>query len=279
MPLLSLVALYVLAVGTAAGRRLDASGLHAFPDDQPPLADVIEHSVNVVSAPVAAFVLAAIAYRRRGRGSAVAVGLLLAGSNLTTGPLKTALGAVDLFGGEDQRPLGAAFFPSGHATAAMSLGLALTIALDSTRPRARAGVWFAAVAGVAIVATSSHHPSDVVGGYLVAGAWAAAATCLLIPSQRATIAAAVRPTRRTWWALGALELAALVFWAAHRASVVAAPWADQAIVAAAIVATAVATPLLALRSPDGTSRGSAQWHEPLPLSVNERPASGTSRQS
>jgi undecaprenyl-diphosphatase len=279
-PIALLAGLYVFAVGTASGRRLDVSGLHPFADSRLWLADVIEQSVNVVSAPVAALVLAAIAYRRRGLGSAVVVGLLLAGANLTAGPLKAALGAVDLLGGEDQRALGAAFFPSGHATAAMSLGLALTIALDSTRPGARAGIWFAAAAGVAIVATSSHHPSDVMGGYLVAGAWAAAVTSLFTPGQRATITAAVRPTRRAWWAIGACELGAPVLWAGDRAGVVAAPWADQLVVAAAVVGVAVVTPLLALRSfSDGTARGSAQWHEPLPASVNERPASGTNCQS
>lgn len=67
-------------------------------------------------------------------------------------------------------------FPSGHATAAMSLVLALVfVAPARLRPVvAGLGAVFAAAVGYSLLAIGSHFPSDVFGGFLVAAAW-----CLL----------------------------------------------------------------------------------------------------
>ncbi len=67
-------------------------------------------------------------------------------------------------------------FPSGHATIGLAVAWAAIVVAP---PRARrsvaiVGTLIAALIGIATVAAAWHRPSDVVGGYLVATAWAAA---------------------------------------------------------------------------------------------------------
>jgi PAP2 superfamily protein len=65
-------------------------------------------------------------------------------------------------------------WPSGHATASMAIALcAILVAPAGLRPLAAlAGGAFAVAVGYAILALGWHFPSDVMGGYLVAAAWA-----------------------------------------------------------------------------------------------------------
>jgi membrane-associated phospholipid phosphatase len=65
-------------------------------------------------------------------------------------------------------------FPSGHATAAMTLAIALVIVVPrALRPAAAlVGGAFAVGVSFSIVALGWHFPSDVVGGYLLATGWA-----------------------------------------------------------------------------------------------------------
>jgi membrane-associated phospholipid phosphatase len=68
-------------------------------------------------------------------------------------------------------------WPSGHSTAAAALGIALVLLAPPGRRVAVAVVATAGalVVGVALVALGRHYPSDVLGGYCIAGAWGAAA--------------------------------------------------------------------------------------------------------
>jgi membrane-associated phospholipid phosphatase len=140
-----------------------------------------------------ALVLGAVAAGRRRAGLAAAV--LLAGANVTTELLKPLLAV--------QRPypadhyMDAAAWPSGHTTAVVSLLLALVIVLPA-RLRAPAALLGGAIALVAlgsIVLLGWHYPSDVLGGVLVASAWAAAAVALT-GGGRAATAARRRQLRR-----------------------------------------------------------------------------------
>jgi membrane-associated phospholipid phosphatase len=137
---------------------------------------------------------------RRVRAAAAAA-ILVAGATLTTETLKPLLAV--------QRPypsghyLGPTAFPSGHTTAVASLLLALVIVVP---PRLR--VLTAVVGGAgALAALASiellgvHYPSDVVGGILVASAWAAAAVAVT-GSGRAATAARRRPPPRSRLAQG-----------------------------------------------------------------------------
>ncbi len=83
-----------------------------------------------------------------------------------------------------------ATFPSGHASVAVSLGLALVLAVPSVlRPAAAVvGAAYAAGVGLSLILLGSHFPSDVVGSFFVCGFWAAAiAAALRGTASRPTI--------------------------------------------------------------------------------------------
>ncbi len=112
-------------------------------------------------------------FRRRPR-MAVAVAAILLGSNLTTELLKPLLAEPRpdaALGGSI--PVGPASWPSGHATAAMSLALCFVLAVPwRLRPLAAAlGAGFAIAVSYSFLTLGWHYPSDVFGGFLVAGIW------------------------------------------------------------------------------------------------------------
>jgi membrane-associated phospholipid phosphatase len=120
------------------------------------------------------FVPVLVALARRRLTVALAVAAILLGANLTTELLKPLLAeprAANLLGGLS--PVGAASWPSGHATAAMALALASTIAAPARlRPYvAAAGAAFAVAVSYSFLTLGWHYPSDVFGGFLVAGIW------------------------------------------------------------------------------------------------------------
>ena len=68
-------------------------------------------------------------------------------------------------------------FPSGHAaaTAALAVAVVLAVAIAGRRRLAVAGAAaYVAIAGAAQLVLGLHHPTDVLGGWLWAGAWAGA---------------------------------------------------------------------------------------------------------
>ena len=102
---------------------------------------------------------------------AVTIGVILLGANETTQLLKPVLAAP-----HDILPVHfviAASFPSGHATAVMSLALCAVISAPARR-RPLVGALMAAFA-IAVcysfLELGWHYPSDVLGGFLVAGTW------------------------------------------------------------------------------------------------------------
>lgn len=77
-------------------------------------------------------------------------------------------------------------WPSGHSTAAMALVLGAVLASPSRlRPFvATLGGAYVALVAVALLVLAWHMPSDVLGGFLVAGTWAALALALLRLTDR-----------------------------------------------------------------------------------------------
>lgn len=158
--------------------RTDASVLRGFADLRRPVIDRVATAIANLCDPkpyvflAAAVVLIAL-IRRRGR-VAVAVGGIMLAANVTTQILKPALGqvhpvALDAGG----FVVGAGAWPSGHATAAMSLALCAVLA-SSARWRpfvAAAGAAFAVAVSFSFLMLVWHYPSDVLGGFLVAGTW------------------------------------------------------------------------------------------------------------
>jgi len=170
-----LVVLYAIAVRTAAGQRIDEAALTGRSQDFVLMEAITRalHSVSISSLVIATGAIVALALVQHRARTAVGVVAVVLGANLTTQFLKDTLG----------RPFFAipgthshvASFPSGHSTVAMSLALALVLAVPARRrvPAGITGVAYAVVVGVATLASAWHRPSDVLGAFLVSLAWAA----------------------------------------------------------------------------------------------------------
>ena len=174
----SFVGLYLFALGVGAGVSADRSALASRAGGQLGLQSELNgllDTISLTSLALAALGTLALALMRRRVDLAVAVLVLLIGANASTQVIKDALMALDPLALEGER-LHAGAFPSGHATAAASVGLAalLVVGSELRRVTALVAVAYAVAVGVATVALGWHYPSDVVGGFLVAGAWAAA---------------------------------------------------------------------------------------------------------
>ena len=95
-------------------------------------------------------------------------------------------------------PVASASWPSGHATAAMSLALACVIAAPARiRPVVGAlGALFAVAVSYSFLTLGWHYPSDVIGGFLVAATWALLAIAGLRAAESRRPWAATRHERR-----------------------------------------------------------------------------------
>jgi membrane-associated phospholipid phosphatase len=190
----------------------------------------VAHLADPAPLLIGAIMLVAVALLRGRPLMALLVPLILGGANLTTQLLKPALGdlrVIDVYGTAMVYP---GSWPSGHATAAMSLALCcVLVAGPALRPlTALLGAGYAIAVGYALVSLGWHLPSDVVGGYLVAA---------------------------TFTLLGAAALAALEAPAAGRAQAVSRPPAPAVVPVAALLAGAAAVVGLAgmvalVRAPD-----------------------------
>ncbi|HUA12746.1 MAG TPA: phosphatase PAP2 family protein [Solirubrobacteraceae bacterium] len=90
--------------------------------------------------------------------------------------------------------VGAASWPSGHATASMALVCALALAVPrGARPAVlAAGSIYVLAVAAALLLLAWHMPSDVLGGWLLAGVWTALAVAALRAANNR------RPERRVW---------------------------------------------------------------------------------
>ncbi|MDH3228080.1 MAG: phosphatase PAP2 family protein [Thermoleophilia bacterium] len=177
------VAVYAAALGAGPGARADRDALESQAAWQlgvpGPLNDLLG-TISVGSLGLAALVAVAVALWRRRPDVAVAVVVVLVGANVTTQVLKEVLATADPLALDSERAFASAF-PSGHSTAAASVGLVavMAVAPELRRATATIAVIYAVGVGIATVALGWHYPSDVLGGYLVAGAWAAAVAAVL----------------------------------------------------------------------------------------------------
>src|SRR5688572_26127609 len=167
--------LLAVVYGTDRGAAADTRALKDFGKFQRPrlaeIADGIAHAADPVPFALIAGVLIVVALVRAGPLYALASGVALLGANVTTQVLKPMLAAPR--GTYGDYVVGVEAFPSGHATAAMSLALvAVLVAPRRLRPFvAVIGAGFALSVGFAVVSLDWHFPSDIAGGYLVAAAW------------------------------------------------------------------------------------------------------------
>jgi membrane-associated phospholipid phosphatase len=167
-----------------------------------------------------ALVLLALARKRP--GMALVIAAILLGANVTTQLLKPLL-ATPRAVPEGVGQIGSAAWPSGHATAAMSLALCSVLAAPARlRPAVAAlGAAFAVAVSYSFLTLTWHYPSDVFGGFLVATVWTLLGIAVLYalrarfaketpgdPAYRPSVGQALRPPAVAL--LGAIGLAVLV---------------------------------------------------------------------
>jgi len=162
-----------------------------------------------------------VALLRRRPGVALVIVIVIFGANTTTQVLKPLLAA--------PRPpvsgiwaISPASWPSGHATAALSLALCAVLAAPARiRPAVAAiGAVFAVAVSYSFLTLTWHYPSDVFGGFLVATAWTLMGIAALLVARarrgidvggetpRASLSEALRPAGAAL--LGALVLGGLI---------------------------------------------------------------------
>jgi membrane-associated phospholipid phosphatase len=250
-----LVAVGVVALAVAPAHARDAAILRGFTGLYGASIDaeirVIAQGVDPLPYAFLGLLCVAVAVARRRMRTAVAAAIALVGSGLTAQALKHLLGQpryAPWLPGDSM----ANAWPSGHATAAMTLALCAVVVAPPA--------WRAAVAlfacgctisvAFATLALTWHYPSDVLAGLLVGGLWVSAA----LGRVGVAAPAAARPPLLgvvVWvGACGALVAAALVAMASARvrldavdtASAVASALVISGLALALVVIVAVAAP-------------------------------------
>lgn len=177
--LLGLVVTAVLALHVPAVHERDAALFHGFfglgrTRLREPLMFVSELG-DPVPYGMAGLVLVGIALHRgmTERAIAVAAVLILTGVATQLAKIAFATPRYDAWLELTDGQIGSEAFPSGHATAAMTLALCAVLVVP---PAARAitalvGWGFAVAMGYALPVLTWHYPSDVLGGLFMAGLW------------------------------------------------------------------------------------------------------------
>jgi membrane-associated phospholipid phosphatase len=173
------VGVLVVAYFTTPGRWLDSAASHGFEAlhtariDR--VATTFAHLCNPLPYAVAAAIVIAIAVKARGPRIGAAIAMLIVGANVTSQLLKPALAFHRELWDSNWHlyNLPDAAYPSGHATAAMTLAMAMMIIVPRAfRPLVAAlGALFTIAVSFSVLILHWHFPSDIVGGYLVGTAW------------------------------------------------------------------------------------------------------------
>jgi membrane-associated phospholipid phosphatase len=170
--LVMLTLIYVAAFETEVGREFDQEVLHGFSGlPHPRMAQLVE------PLPFAAAGLFVVLGARlvRGVGCAAGVSLVLVGASVSAQLLKLGLAqprSVDWL--PEWAEVAPASWPSGHATASMSLALCAVLAAPA-RWRPLVGTLGAVLplgVSLSMLARGFHFPSDMVAGYVMAAVWA-----------------------------------------------------------------------------------------------------------
>jgi membrane-associated phospholipid phosphatase len=174
-----LLVVYRVAVRTRRGQALELIASNGRLIQPPRLqgaaADLLQ-TISVGSLALVMMVLLGIALVRRQRMVAVTTAVMVLGAELTTEILKRKL--------LTRPPLlgnGPNTYPSGHSTVALSVAMAV-IFVQAPHHRTLAalvGVPYALAIGTATVVAGWHRPSDVLGAWLVVGAWSFMAVAAL----------------------------------------------------------------------------------------------------
>jgi membrane-associated phospholipid phosphatase len=198
--LLGLAATWVVAALVPLAHAKDAVALYDFTRLGRPRVDLLANRILHLLDPglyaIWALALVALALLRRRPRLALAIAVVLPLAPLSAEVLKPLLAYPHAPAGATE--ITAASWPSGHATAATTLALcALLVAPLALRPLVAAlGTCFVAGVSISLLILAWHMPSDVVGGYLLAGLWVALAVALLRASERPRRSAGQHPPLR-----------------------------------------------------------------------------------
>jgi membrane-associated phospholipid phosphatase len=182
--LLGLVVVGALALGVPAAHERDAAMLHGFLAlDRPEVHRavwLVAHLCDTLPYALAGLLCIAVALSRRRWWRALAVTGLLAVTGATTQIIKHLFAEPRIQQWLPEQ-VAATSWPSGHSTAAMTLALCAVLVAPPTLRAATAvvGGAFAVGIGYALLVLGWHYPSDVLGGFLVAGLWTSLAVLAL----------------------------------------------------------------------------------------------------
>jgi membrane-associated phospholipid phosphatase len=215
----------IVGLALPAGRAFDATTLHGFMGLDRPVVDRLFSLVILVGNPVIYSLLGAlivwVALKRRQSRLAVAIVAILLGSVASADLLKVLLAGLrpDVWVSPEWS-LGGNTWPSGHATAAMSLTMcAIMVSPPARRPlTAAAGAALTIAVSYALVSAGGHLPSDVIGAFFLSALWTTLAVAVLRRDQEGVVAgswrsflrSALPPFAATWGIAAALVLAVVI---------------------------------------------------------------------
>ncbi len=181
--LAGLAATWVVAALVPITHARDAAALYDFTRLGRPRVDLLANHMLAMLDPgrytLWALILVGVALVRKRPRLALALVLVLPLAPLSAEVLKPLLAHPHAYSGiKDINP---ASWPSGHATAAATLALcAMLVAPYALRPIVAAlGTAFVFGVGISLLILAWHMPSDVFGGYLLAGLWVSLALAIL----------------------------------------------------------------------------------------------------
>jgi membrane-associated phospholipid phosphatase len=185
---LAMAVVYLVFANLHGAQTRDASLLHDFTRLDRPWIDTWGNHLLHLLEPLR-FVLWGIAIvcfaLARGRPRlALAVAVVLIGAPLSADILKPLLAYPHVAFGRVH--VGSASWPSGHATAALTLVLCAVLVAPPRwrRPVAWLGGAYVVAIGLVLLILAWHMPSDVLGGYLLATLWVALAVAALAAAER-----------------------------------------------------------------------------------------------
>ena len=182
--LLGLIVVGVLALVVPAGHERDAAMLHEFVGlDRPGVrfnVKVLAHLCDTLPYTCAGLVCVGVALARGRAWRALAAAVLLVATCASTEALKHLLAQPRVENWLSPQ-IAATSWPSGHSTAAMTLALCAVLVAPPMLRTATAllGAAFAVGVGYAVLVLGWHYPSDVLGGFLMAGLWTSLAVAVL----------------------------------------------------------------------------------------------------
>jgi membrane-associated phospholipid phosphatase len=175
------------------------------------LVDMILNTISAVSLLIATAVIGFIALIRHRIALAVGALLLVLGANVTAQALQRIIDRPEI-GVDVERAAAGNSLPSGHATIAASVAVALILVLPARVRGAGAilGALAAAAAGIATLSAGWHRPSDAVAALLVVGVWAGVAGLFIVGAQRTHGGVEYGPANRVaFWVLAVAGVALL----------------------------------------------------------------------